>query len=224
MSFEENELGFEFSTEQFLVFFGKQAAQFRQVQKKYPYLDLASIEQTHGDQFVECTEPKVDYKKADAHWTRLQKTALVIKTADCIPLMGFHLKTGTTLAVHAGWRGVANCISQKLLASLKIEHDPTAWRFFIGPHIQKKSFEVQSDSLDLLQATTTLDGSLWSEKTASGWLVDLNPILNQQLLEIGVDSNQLHWLNLDTKSDLRFHSHRRDRELAGRQLSFIARL
>ncbi|MFN9068966.1 MAG: laccase domain-containing protein, partial [Bdellovibrionales bacterium] len=70
----------------------------------------------------------------------------------------------------------------------------------------------------------SLSTDMWSEWIESGWLVDLNVLLLDQLVSLGIQADQIKWLNLDTKSDLRFHSHRRDRELSGRQISFIARL
>jgi YfiH family protein len=224
MSFDEQELGFQVIENDFIVFFGKHLAQINNLRKKFPYLDFASVKQVHGDEIVHCTNAGLDLMTADGIHSNLSKVALAVKTADCIPILGFHKKKFHSLSIHAGWRGVANQITKKSILKLSSQLNVREWKIFIGPHIQKDSFLVQEDCLKLLAESTHLNIENWSEKLDSGWLIDLNVLLLDQLISSGIERDQITWLNLDTKSDLRFHSYRRDRELSGRQISFIARL
>lgn len=223
MIFEETELGFQLIENHFTVFFGKHQANANAIRKTYPHLDITTVHQTHSDQYIECTSPELDKHQADAHWSKLERTALLIKTADCIPIMAYNFNTKIIAAIHAGWRGVANQITQKIFTNLNPFNSPESWQVFIGPHILASSFEIQRDTFEILKASTTLSPEAWSIKSQTGWHVDLNSLVREQLRLSGINGSQIHWLNLDTKVDLRFHSHRRDKELAGRQLSFIAR-
>jgi hypothetical protein len=54
-------------------------------------------------------------------------------------------------------------------------------------------------------------------------LVDLNQIMKEQLIQEGIPADHVYDLHLDTFTNPLFHSHRRDKEKAGRQVSFIYR-
>jgi copper oxidase (laccase) domain-containing protein len=105
---------------------------------------------------------------------------------------------------------------------------PQDLQVFIGPHIQKRSFEIGSEVRD--QILTSL-GPLSPEErqeyfdriSAEKVLLDLHKVVLTQLSQSGIQQDNVHSLFIDTMTDLRFHSHRRDKEKAGRQLSFISR-
>ena len=69
-------------------------------------LELATMEQSHSDVFLEIDEPG-DYQ-ADALITREKKLTLIVKTADCMPvLISDEEKIGV---IHIGWKGLENNI------------------------------------------------------------------------------------------------------------------
>lgn len=222
--FKETEIGFELITNNYLVFFGKHQSQFQSLHQQYPYLEWAQLKQVHGNQIVHARTPEIDIQTADAHWTSVDQLALTTKTADCIPILGFNHISKAVIAIHAGWRGVANQISSLSLQQLMPTHPLPGWKLFIGPHILQESFEVQIDTADQLKECTTLSSSDWLVETATGFKANLSLILLQQLQDCGINRSQIHTLFFDTKSDLRFHSFRRDKEISGRQLSFIAKI
>jgi len=222
--FKETDLGFELLTNDYLVFFGKHKSQLQKIRQSYPYLDWTQLKQVHGHKLVETLRPEIDIQTADAHWTTLTKVGLITKTADCIPILGFNDLTKAILSIHSGWRGVANQITRISLEDLSAAHPIKAWKIFIGPHIQQVSFEIQQDTVDQLQNCSSLDKNLWLKKVPEGFKANLSLILLQQLIDCGIPKDQIYFLNLDTKSDLRFHSFRRDKELSGRQSSFIAKI
>lgn len=73
-------------------------------------------------------------------------TALVIRTADCVPVFCYSKQKPMIALLHAGWRGALNGISEKcvhwLLGQGFKEED---LQVFIGPHISKKNYMVQWD-------------------------------------------------------------------------------
>lgn len=224
MNFRETELGYELMNDNVVCFFGKHNSEIQKLQKKYPLFNWASLKQIHSDQLVQCLSPSMNYAEADAHWTEEMNCALITRTADCIPILGWNSSTGHIVSIHAGWKGIANQIVPKSLRTLASSDPIHHWHLWIGPHIMKNSFQIQSDTLDLLANSTELDCDQWISTNENSLYADLSVILDSQMRSVGIDATTVHKCFFDTKSDLRFHSYRRDRELSGRQISFIAKI
>ena len=100
-------------------------------------LKIALMEQSHSDIFLEVNKPGI--YKADALITKQKKLTLVVKTADCMPiLLSDKEKVGV---VHIGWKGLENKIFQKTISNF----DLTNLKVSIGPHAQKCCYEVKED-------------------------------------------------------------------------------
>ena len=206
---------------------------------------LLTLHQVHSDICVERTT--VSESIGDAHWTQSIDFALAIKTADCLPVLGTipTAEGGAILvAIHAGWRGVAANIIGKSLrqlgssvsslssgeaGSLLFKHA----RFWVGPHIRMQSFKIQSDALNLLQTASREIAlkadpfsadcrSLVVANSETEFQFNLLELAQHQLKMQGIEDSQIDCsFAFDTVSDLRFHSHRRDRAQAGRNTSWI---
>lgn len=221
--FQECDLGFYFQNEEVLVFFGNAKATLSEIQKKFPMLQFVKVKQTHSDILVQASSEIVE---ADAHWTTEKNKGLLIATADCTPVMIYNHKSKKIAAIHAGWRGVQNQITEKTLRFLT-ELNSTAddFQIWLGPHILQNSFEVQNDVLQLLlNSSYEKEKSVHFKKIDSGFLVDLQGILKSQIFRVNELINDFYALPIDTKTNLHFHSYRRDKALAGRNLSFIAKI
>lgn len=223
----ETNLGFLIETPKLVVLFGGVKANLVNLQASFPQYEFVRVKQTHGDVVVKSDSLAMDYQvEADAHFTLKKNFGLCIATADCIPLFIYDSVREVIAGVHAGWRGVANRIVPKTISRL-IQDGSSAenLQIFLGPHIQQKSFEVSIPVRDeLLQsAQGTSEVGIVQALNEEKSLVDLNRIMRLQLQHSGVPLDHVFDLHLDTFSDLRFHSHRRDKEKAGRQLSFICR-
>ena len=142
----ENEYGFyKKINSKYLIFFGKKNITLENLKNHYSNLQFCEVKQTHSNICINADQNS-ELQIADAHFSKSKKKALLIKTADCMPLLAFDETTSTILSIHAGWRGVEN---QIITASLKSTHLKNP-HFFIGPHILQESFEVKSDAYDLL--------------------------------------------------------------------------
>ncbi|MFN7453033.1 MAG: polyphenol oxidase family protein [Pseudobdellovibrionaceae bacterium] len=183
---------------------------------------LAKIHQKHTDIFVEA---KLDapLEVADAHWTRKLGLALRILTADCAPLLLFCPQRRTIAAIHAGWRGVASQITVKTIHHLLSQDLITKnVQIVIGPHIQWNSFEIEeSFALQLTNTVSWIERDQFLKSSGKKFFVDLNQILQQQILRITERPENIQTLFVDTKTDLQFHSYRRDGTSSGRQSSYI---
>lgn len=210
------------------ILFGNRDSSFDNLKKQFPDLAWSRIKQTHSDIVVPAETYETPVREADSQFTTERDLGLVISTADCVPVMLADAKTGRIAAIHAGWRGVANRIVPKTIERLLKEGSKSdslyAW---IGPHIQQTSFEVDSPVKDQLLAARGRDSipeDFVKGRDDGKFLVDLNGLVKSQLRDFELAPDQVFDLHVDTKTEATFHSHRRDREAAGRNLSFIVRL
>ena len=230
MKVTETNLGYLIETPKITAFLGGTKAQILNLKSSFPDFDFIRVKQTHGDTVVHSKDPSLDYKvEADSHFTEKSKMALCISTADCVPVFLYDVKTEMIAGIHAGWRGVAKQIVPKTFKRLQtLGCVAENIHVIIGPHIQMNSFEVSHSvrdeilsSIDFgaIQQDSIYHRNLNHEKA----LVDLNQVTRTQLQNCGVVLENVYNLHIDTFVDPRFHSHRRDKENAGRQLSFICK-
>lgn len=220
------------SKQKYLVFFGNKHSTLEKLKQQFPDLNFAVLRQTHSDILLESiTQDSFSplSREGDAHWTNETNVALCVRTADCLPILAFDENRQCILAIHAGWKGVANRILVKsldeLIARNKLSQASTS--LFIGPHILFNSFEVSNDvaqqlrnAIPTAQHSTQFFKKLDNEKE----LVDLLSICKAQAKEEGLPEEAFFFELADTKTNNEFSSFRREKDLAGRQISFVARL
>lgn len=165
-------------------------------------VDWAWVHQVHGTGVVEATRPGL-LGDADAMFTSVRGLTLAVATADCLPVV-LDAEGGVGIA-HAGWRGVADGVVPALLEAMAATGLEVR-RAAIGPGIGACCFEVGAEVLDRLPA--------WGSTTTWGTpSVDLAGVVADQLGGVDVTISEVC-----TRTDERFHSHRRDRT-ADRQMS-----
>jgi polyphenol oxidase len=137
--------------------------------------------------------------------------ALSIRTADCFPILLADPDHRAVAAIHAGWRGTDQGIVGRTLDAMRSDFDtsPDQVVAAIGPGIGACCYEVGDDVARRFGLN------------AAGRL-DLAAINREQLIRAGVPASRIDTLGHCTfcESAL-FHSYRRDREQAGRMISFI---
>lgn len=216
--------------------FGKKNLTAAEMKSFNPDLQWAHVKQIHSATMVEIKgagEVVNDAKfEADALFTMQPSLGLYIKTADCLPVL-VHWPTGIA-AIHAGWRGVATDIIPKAIAAIAAKGvDSKTMQFVIGPHIQRKSFEVGVDVAESLNdAARRADAKVETRDFVfehpfdpAKRLVDIDFIARQQIMSAaGVTDSHIHAIGVDTQTEPEWASYRRDGANAGRNLSFIARL
>ncbi|MGO4881170.1 MAG: peptidoglycan editing factor PgeF [Bryobacteraceae bacterium] len=136
---------------------------------------------------------------------------VAVKTADCIPILLADEEHRAVAAVHAGWRGTACGILGQALRAMREEFgtQPTRVSAAIGPGIGKCCYQVGAEV-----------AAQFGE--AGPCCIDLTDVNRRQLVEAGLPETQIYAAGLCTKCVAEdFHSYRRDKEGAGRMLSFI---
>ncbi len=206
-----------------LIFYGNGSVSKTDLENFFGH-KLCSLHQTHSDIAVEafCDEEL----KGDAHFSDRPGEGLLIKTADCIPLLMSDAQNGYAFAIHAGWRGVAQKILESSLDTFFSSHlfeAPPRWTAYIGPHIHHQSFEVGTDvANEILNSIKDQDRIAYqtphpTEKNKV--FVDLNKVMRRQLLENSITN--IEDVTVDTFTNPEFASYRRDKGSKHRNWSLI---
>lgn len=227
MNLVSNRLGDQIMDSNCQIFFGNRNSQILELKKEYPSIQFLRLKQIHSDKIIFAKKETSDYSiEGDSLITKEKNLALCAITADCCPVLISDPESNMIAAIHAGWRGVANRIVPKTVEKMiELGAQAKSLKVWIGPHIMQTSFEVQQDVRDQLLASV---GILICDKdkncvirSETGYFVNLFQILCWQLQEVNVLQNKIYFINRDTKTDLNYHSARRDKEISGRQISWI---
>lgn len=138
--------------------------------------------------------------------------ALVIRTADCYPVVVWDGRRRRLAAVHAGWRGTLAGIVGEAVGLLRSRgsqcDDLEAW---VGPGIAGANYEV---SEELVAEFTRVWGGL--ENFIEGRRLNLAQLNRAQLVAAGVAPRAVSLSSWCTFGDAhRFYSHRRDGSARG---------
>lgn len=160
--------------------------------------------------------------EGDALVTRRRRLALVISTADCVPVLLARDGPGEALAAaHAGWRGIAAGIVPATVERL-LDEDGDASRLtaWIGPAIGPCCYEVGEEVAERVCKASSADVAV--PGPGSRPHLDLQRAVLVQLRRAGVDRVRL--LERCTFCDAaHLSSYRREGEAAGRNLAILFR-
>ena len=98
---------------------------------------VASMNQTHSDIVTFVKSPQI--YDSDGIYTEKPNLALVVQTADCLPILISDKKR--IGAIHSGWRGLKKNIVKKAIKKF----DLNQLSISIGPHAQSCCYEVKED-------------------------------------------------------------------------------
>ena len=101
------------------------------------------------------------FDDCDGFVTDRKGVVLIVKTADCVPILLADRQAGVVAALHAGWRGTVNGIAAVGVEKmLRLGADLENIRVAIGACIHECCFEVQQDFVD---AVSTIKGADFAE-------------------------------------------------------------
>ncbi|WCL48637.1 polyphenol oxidase family protein [Leptospira sp. GIMC2001] len=116
--------------------------------------EIYSLDQIHSDAIWNTQEIKSD-SKGDGLYTSEYNQTLVIRTADCVPILVWSFDYPFIGAIHSGWKGTQLGITEKFISNTfnktvkgldrqsKITNPKIG--FYIGSHILAKDYEVSED-------------------------------------------------------------------------------
>lgn len=169
-----------------------------------PVSSAIEMEQTHQDHIEIVSSDSISLiPKADALITTEKNIALIVRTADCLPIL-IHHPNGIA-GIHAGRKSTELKILEKVLTLFKDTFNAhNNFHIYFGPHICKEEYEINPtthEHYDLRQTN----------------LNQLNTILSPS-------DYTLHEANICTKtSNDTYYSYRKEGKSAGRFYSGILR-
>jgi len=118
--------------------------------------------------------------RADGLITQSPGVALMIFTADCVPILLHDPVLGVIGAVHAGWRGTAMDIAATAVRLMKSRFNcsPADIRAAIGPCISKCCYETDSDVADAIRETLPDAADDCLTRSGDKYMVDLKEAID----------------------------------------------
>lgn len=153
--------------------------------------------------------------QADAIVTSQTSATCAVMTADCLPVLMTNSSGSWVAAAHAGWRGLADGVLLKTVASYDRPEPLMAW---IGPAISQKCFEVGDEVKEAFLDLDASNQDYFVQNNRGRWQTDLAGLAKKQLESRGV---AVYLSQLCTyENEQQFYSYRRDGE-TGRMASMI---
>ena len=193
---------------------------------EFPF--IAALKQIHSTRVVVLKTPmglgSLEQTEGDALVTNQPQTLIVVRTADCVPVLFIEKSTGVVGAIHAGWRGaVAGIVSETIRACVE-EFGAKAEQMHmaIGPSIGPCCYEVDEPVIEPLRARYPAWPEVLHETTEGKGVLDLKQLIHHQIRASGIPECQIGRLDHCThcRADL-FYSYRREGQVIGTMYSGI---
>ena len=169
---------------------------------------LGALEQTEGDALV----------------TNQPETLVVVRTADCVPVLLVEKAKGVVGAIHAGWRGaVAGIVAETIRTCVdEFGSKPEHMHLAIGPSIGPCCYEVDEQVINPLRSRYPEWPGVLQETNEGKGVLDLKQLIYHQIRANGVPDSQIGQVNHCTycRGDL-FYSYRREGQVKGTMCSGI---
>jgi len=162
---------------------------------------VATMRQVHGGDVVWAMPGLLP--EADALLTYTPNLALLVRVADCVPVVLATEERDTVGVVHAGRRGLlAGVVPAAARILLDRDRGPvTAW---VGPHICGRCYELDpATAAEVAEAIPQAASTTWTGTPAA----DIGAGVTAQLTDLGAT---VHHLGGCTLEDDQFFSHRRN--------------
>lgn len=180
-----------------------------------------NIRDTSIDNFKDFAFGK-NIDNCDALITTKAKQALVIKYADCTPIILYDKSKKILCAIHSGWRGTVNKISEDVINKLIKEYnsDPSDIYAYIGPSVDSDLYDVGYDVYEAFKDFKFRD-EFFKAKNNDKFLLDMKGINKKILLENNIMEDHIHISDKNTLSNEKFHSARREGKIYGLNMTLV---
>jgi YfiH family protein len=179
-----------------------------------PHDVLCDLYQMHGAAVADAATPWPERPRADGIVATSPGLTLLVRAADCVPVLLVAVGGGVVGAAHCGRPGLVAGVVPATVARMR-EHGATDLEAWIGPHVCGRCYEVPEQMRDDVSAVVPAARAETSWGTPS---VDLGAGIRSQLGQLDV---VVHDESRCTREDNAYYSYRRDREAAGRQAGLV---
>jgi YfiH family protein len=187
---------------------------------------VADLSQVHSCAVARAADALAARVPADAVTSPRGGCAVLVRVADCVPVLIADEGTGHVAAVHAGWRGVVSGIVPAAVDALRaLGIDPRRAVAAVGPCISARHFEIGPEVADALAAADLASCVVEPGVHGPKHHADLVAAVALQLARAGLAHANIDAEPPCTYADrARFFSYRRDGAASGRLAAIIAPL
>ena len=180
----------------------------------------------HGARVVQAPAPRgrrMPPLQADAIITHSAQVTLLMRFADCLPILVYEPRRRVLGMAHAGWRSTAQGVAMALVEALVQAYDarPRDMVAVLGPAIGPDHYEVGPDVHQALRAAFGEAAEAWFRPRGKRFTLDLWAANAWQLRRAGVGTVRIS--RLCTACDtVRWFSHRAEKGRTGRFPALMA--
>lgn len=180
-------------------------------------LKIYTGHQTHLTNVAYCDgengEPFIigrQFQETDGLITDKENIALVVKFADCTPIILFDPVKKIQTIVHSGWRGTVGEISKEALRKMTEEFNSNKKDVlaYVGPSIAQENYEVGAEVYDAFSMNP--DRDTFFKPNGEKYLMDMALANTKILLAAGIPEENIEVESATTYSDERLHSARKE--------------
>ncbi len=180
---------------------------------------FARLDQVHGRDVavVDAPAPAAEaaVPVADALLTDVREVGLMVRAADCVPVLVADTGAGVVAAAHAGREGVLGGVVAATVEAVRERGgtgDLTAW---VGPHVCGRCYEVPAP---MRAAVVDVEPDTWATTSWGTPALDLGAGVEAQLRRAGAEVRRVPGCTLE---DPGLHSYRRDGARSGRSAGLV---
>ncbi len=177
---------------------------------------MASGEQVH-DNRIQIIDAPGHFSGTDGLISNQKNIVLVIKTADCAPVLFYDPEQRVIAAVHAGWRSIQQNILTNAVNLLvnQFKCRPDDILCAVGPSIQACCYEVKQDVANRFPEPVII-------RRKDRLFLDLPALIRKQLLDMQIPEKNIDSSNLCSCCNKdKFYSYRRDGIQTGRMMMAV---
>jgi len=162
------------------------------------------VDGTNGEAFVYGRT----FKETDGLITDKQNIALLIKYADCTPIVLFDPKKRVQAVVHSGWRGTVKQISLKAIEKLEKEFksEREDLLVYVGPSIDQDNYEVGTEVYEAFSGVKNRDD--FFKPHGEKYKMSMTDANVDILLEAGIKAENMEVERTSTYTSPELHSAR----------------
>lgn len=145
------------------------------------------LKQIHSDIVHIVDDNYINNSIGDALITNIPNKPLVIKVADCVPIILYDKENKVISLVHSGWKGTLDNITIKTIQTMIdiFNSNPKNINAYIYPSIRICHFEVENDVYSLFK--TKIDNiDKYTIKKDIKYYIDLQAIIKEDLTKVGI--------------------------------------
>lgn len=178
--------------------------------------NLVFQKQVHGSEVREIKGKQSDILISDGMICNTKSIILNVTVADCVGVMLYDPTKEAIAALHSGWRGTVENISGKGIKKMisiygTNPNDLLAW---LSPAAGCHQYEVGKEVADLFPTSV-------KKEYGNKFLLDVRQRIFEQLIQLGVQAENIEKSEICTIENVEFHSYRRDGDRSGRMSVFI---